>query len=153
MLIPMVLARPDRAFSIASVCLAGSVAGGLAGYVIGASAFDQLGGPILNLLGQSSAADEFIAAYNARGAWVVLFAGLTPFPYKIITILSGAAGLSLPVFVVSSIIARGLRFFLVAALLWKYGDAVREFIERRLGTIMALVFLAAFAFYFLLRSW
>ena len=153
MLIPMVLARPDRAFLIASVCLAASVMGGLLGYVIGATAFDALGGPILQFLGQSSSTEGFVSAYNTHGAWAVLFAGLTPFPYKIITILSGATGLSLPIFIVSSIIARGLRFFLVAALLWKYGDAVREFIEKRLGTVIMLVFAAAVTLYLLEKTW
>ena len=147
MLIPMVLARPDRAFLIAGVCLASSVLGGLFGYLIGALAFDQLGEPILALFGSAHSAEKFMETYNSYGAWAVLFAGLTPFPYKIITILSGASGLSLPVFIVSSIIARGIRFFLVAGLLWRYGERARKLIEKHLGAVLAAALAAAVIIY------
>ena len=91
---------------------------------------------------------EFTQRYNEWGIWVVLTAGVTPFPYKVITILSGATGLSLPVFIVTSFVARGLRFFLVAALLWKFGAPIRDFIERRLGLMFTLfVVLLAGGFY------
>ncbi len=138
LLIPMVLARPHRAFTIAFVCTASSVLGGLAGYALGAVAYDQLGRPILELWGQEEQFARFTAQYNEYGGWAVLVAGITPFPYKIITILSGAAQLSVPVFVLCSMIARGARFFLVAAVLWKFGPPLRAFIEKRLGPLSLL---------------
>lgn len=139
LMIPMILARPDRAFLIAGVALVTSVLGGLLGYAIGAFAFDTIGQPILTSLGKAEAMEAFNGRFADLGFWPVLVAGLTPFPYKVITIMSGWTGLPLGTFVVTSIIARGLRFFIVAGLLWKYGDPIREFIERRLG-LMFVVF-------------
>ncbi|MGB3406187.1 MAG: YqaA family protein [Jannaschia sp.] len=147
MLIPMILAAPRRAWLIAGVCTVSSVLGGLLGYAIGALAFDTLGEPILTALGKADSFQGFTDRYNAFGAWAVLIAGITPFPFKVITILSGLTGLSLPVFIVSSIIARGLRFFIVAALLWKFGAPIRDFIERRLGllfTAFIIILIAGF---------
>lgn len=135
LLIPMILAAPRRAWMIAGVCTLASVAGGMAGYAIGVFAFETLGEPILTALGKADSFEGFRTRYNDWGAWAVLIAGVTPFPYKVITILSGATQLSLPVFIVSSIVARGLRFFIVAALLWKFGAPIRDFIERRLGLV------------------
>ena len=138
LMIPMILAAPQRAFVIASVCLLASVAGGVAGYGIGYFAFEELGRPVLAGLGKL----EQMAAFNARfhdvGSWAVLVAGLTPFPYKVITIMSGWTGLPLASFVIISIIARGLRFFLAAWLLWRYGAPIRDLIERRLGLMFTL---------------
>ena len=94
-----------------------------------------IGKPILDLYNYTVKFSEFQNVYNQWGAWSVFFAGVTPFPYKVITILSGMTGLSLPVFILASIIARGARFFIIAALLWKYGDPIQEFIERRLGAL------------------
>jgi len=140
-MIPMILARPSRAWLIATVALAASVIGGLLGYAIGALAFETLGQPILESLGKAEAAAEFNARFNGVGFWAVLIAGLTPFPYKVITIMSGWTGMPLATFIATSIIARGLRFFVVAALLWKYGAPIRDFIERRLGLMFALFIL------------
>ena len=138
LMIPMILAAPHRAFLIAGVATATSVAGGLFGYWIGAVAFEALGRPMLDFYGKTENFAAFADSYNAWGAWAVLIAGVTPFPYKVITILSGTTGLSLPVFLVASVIARGLRFFLVAALLWRYGAPIRDFIERRLGLMFTI---------------
>ncbi len=137
LMIPMILARPWRAFSVAGVALAGSVLGALLGYWIGAAFFDQIGQPVLQFYGKDAYFDDFRLRYNDWGAWAVLIAGVTPFPFKVITILSGSTGLSLPVFIAASILARGLRFFLVALLLWKFGPPIRDFIERRLGILFA----------------
>ena len=93
---------------------------------------------MLEFYGKDAYFDKFATRYNEFGAWMVLIAGVTPFPYKVITILSGSTGLSLPVFIVASVIARGLRFFIVAALLWKFGAPIRDFIERRLGLMFIL---------------
>lgn len=147
LMIPMIVARPSRAFVIAGVAMVASVLGGMLGYYIGAAMFDSIGQPVLEFYGKTERFDEFATRYNEWGAWAVLIAGVTPFPYKVITILSGTTGLSLPVFILSSIIARGLRFFLIAALLWKFGTPIRDFIERRLGlvfTLFVVVFLGGF---------
>lgn len=138
LMIPMILARPSRAWIIAGLCTAASVTGGLAGYWIGAGLFEQVGRPVLEFYGKDARFDEFALSYNAYGAWAVLIAGVTIFPFKVITILSGSTGLSLPVFLLSSIVARGLRFFLVAALLRRYGEPIRDFIERRLTMVFTL---------------
>jgi len=139
LMIPMVLARPNRAWLIAAVALVSSVLGGLLGYVIGAFAFQEIGQPILDALGKGDAMTAFSERFNDFGFWAVLTAGVTPFPYKVITIMSGWTGMPLGVFIATSILARGIRFFLVAALLWKYGAPIRDFIERRLG-LMTIVF-------------
>lgn len=138
LMIPMILARPNRAFLIAGVCLVASVLGGLLGYAIGALFYDQVGQPILASLGKAEAMAEFNTRFNDFGFWAVLIAGLTPFPYKVITIMSGWTGMPLMTFVVTSIIARGLRFFIVATLLWKFGAPIRDFIEKRLGLMFTL---------------
>ena len=138
LLIPMIIAAPRSALMIAGICMVASVAGGLLGYWIGYSVFETVGRPVLEFYGKDAYFDEFATRYNEYGAWMVLIAGVTPFPYKVITILSGSTGLSLPVFIVASVIARGLRFFIVAALLWKFGAPIRDFIERRLGLMFIL---------------
>ncbi len=138
LMIPMILARPNRAFFIASVCLIASVLGGIAGYAIGALFYDQLGAPILAALDKTDAMLEFNTRFNDLGFWPVLIAGLTPFPYKVITIMSGWTGLPIGTFIITSIIARGIRFFVIAALLRQYGEPLRDFIERRLGLMFTL---------------
>lgn len=138
LLIPMIIAARDRAWLIAGICLAASVTGGILGYAIGALLFDSIGQPILSFYGMEDKFAQFSRSYNEYGAWAVLIAGVTPFPYKVITILSGTTGLSLPVFVISSIIARGLRFFVLAGLLYWFGPPIRSFIEERLGLMFTL---------------
>ncbi|MEE9389478.1 MAG: YqaA family protein, partial [Paracoccaceae bacterium] len=138
LMIPMIIARPNRAFLIAAIAVMASVLGALLGYYIGWGLFESVGKPVLEFYGKAHAAEEFGARFNAYGAWAVLVAGVTPFPFKVITIMSGWTGLSLPVFIVSAIVARGLRFFIIAALLWKFGTPIRDFIERRLGLMFAL---------------
>ena len=138
LMIPMILAAPRRAFWIAFVATVSSVLGGAFGYYIGAVFFETLGLPVLEFYGKTGLFDEFQARYNDYGAWAVLIAGVTPFPYKVITILSGTTGLSFPVCMIASVFARAARFFLVAALLWKFGAPIRDFIERRLGLMFTL---------------
>ena len=141
LMIPMIHARPSRAWLIAAVALVSSVLGGLLGYAIGALAYEQLGQPILEALGKGDAMTEFNTRFNDFGFWAVLTAGVTPFPYKVITIMSGWTSMPLLTFVATSILARGLRFFIVAWLLWKYGAPIRDFIEKRLG-LVTIVFVA-----------
>ncbi len=147
LMIAMIVAAPSRAFVVAGVATVASVLGGLAGYWIGYGAFETVGRPVLEFYGKEDYFAEFQARYNEWGAWAVLIAGVTPFPYKVITILSGATALSLPVFILASIVARALRFFIVATLLWKFGPPIRDFIERRLGlmfTIFVVLLLGGF---------
>ncbi|MFC2967679.1 YqaA family protein [Acidimangrovimonas pyrenivorans] len=141
LIIPMVIARPNRAWLIAAVALAGSVLGGVLGYYIGSALYQTVGEPVLAFYGKLDAVDAFRARFNDYGAWAVLIAGVTPFPYKVITIVSGMTQLNFGVFMVASVVARGLRFFIVAALLWKFGAPIRDFIERRLGLLFTLAML------------
>lgn len=151
LMIPMILARRDRAFLIAGVATLASVLGGLAGYAIGHFAFEEIGQPILAAIGKAEAMSEFNTRFNDFGFWPVLIAGITPFPYKVITIMSGWTGLPLMTFLVTSIIARGFRFFIVAALLRAFGAPIREFIERRLGLMFTLFVLLLLGGFILVR--
>ncbi len=141
MLIPMVLAMPQKAWKIAGLATISSVIGGYFGYGIGVFFFDIIAKPILTFYGYMQQFDVFKEYYHQWGAWIVFGAGITPFPYKIITIASGVVGLDLLTFTVASIIARGMRFYLVAWLLKKYGAPMKVFIEKNLG-ILSVLFLA-----------
>ena len=138
LIIPMVLAAREKAWKIAVVCTVASVIGGLAGYGIGHFLFEEIGKPMLDFYGYGAKFVVFQDTYNEWGAWAVFIAGVTPFPYKVITILSGTTGLDLSVFMISSVLARGLRFFIVAALLWHFGAPIRAFIEKRLGLLFVV---------------
>ena len=141
MLIPMILAAPKKAWSIAGVATVGSVIGAYLGYAIGFYFFQLIAEPLLNFYGYLEKFNSFKDLYNQYGAWIVFGAGVTPFPYKIITIASGVVHMNLIVFTIASIIARGMRFFLVAWLLKKYGETMREFIEKNLGWLSILFLL------------
>jgi membrane protein YqaA with SNARE-associated domain len=139
LLVPMALARPDRAWRLAAICLAGSVIGGALGYLIGYAVFDQLARPLIELYGYGDRFAAFQALYSRWGLWLILVKGLTPIPYKIVTIASGAAKFNFWVFMAASLVTRGARFFLVAALLRFFGTPVRDFIERRLTLVTSLL--------------
>ncbi len=141
LIIPMVLAARERAWRIAAVCTVSSVIGGFAGYAIGLFLFDQVARPILAFYGYMAKFETFQALYNDWGAWIVFGAGVTPFPYKVITIASGLTGLNPVIFGIASVLSRGLRFFLVAGLLWKFGAPIRAFIEAHLGKLATLFFI------------
>ena len=141
LLVPMVLARRRRAWRIAAVCTAGSVLGGLAGYFIGYFLFESLGRPLIDLYGHGEQFARFRASYNAWGWWIVTGAGLTPFPYKVVTIASGVTGLDMTTFVLASLLSRGARFFAEAGLLWYFGPPLKAFIERRMGLVATVFFL------------
>ncbi len=151
LMIPMILARPDRAWLIAGITLIASVLGGLAGYAIGALLFEAVGRPVLEFYDKADEIAAFNARFNALGAWAVLIAGLTPFPFKVITIMSGWTGLSLPVFILCSVVARGARFFIVAALLRRYGEPIRTLIERRLGLLFTALVVLLIGGFWLVR--
>jgi membrane protein YqaA with SNARE-associated domain len=133
MLIPMALARPERAYAMAVWCTAASVAGGLLGYAIGAVLYDSVGAWLIQFYGYGNKVDAFRAAYAQWGALIILLKGLTPIPYKIVTITSGFAGYNIGLFVLFSVISRGTRFFVLAFLLHRYGDRARHIIEKQLG--------------------
>ena len=139
MLIPMVLADRTRAFRLAFICTVASVLGGLLGYGIGVFLFEEIGLPLLEFYGFAPKFAEFQIKYNDWGAWAVFFAGVTPFPYKVITILSGVTALNLAIFFTASVAARGLRFFIIAGLLWKFGDPIRNLIENYMGLLFILL--------------
>jgi membrane protein YqaA with SNARE-associated domain len=133
MLIPMALARPDRAWRYAAICTLTSVAGGILGYLIGAVLYDSVGLWLIRLYGYGDKIDAFREAYVHYGALIILLKGLTPIPYKIVTIASGFAGYNFGLFVGLSLLTRGARFFVEAFLLKRYGPQARVMIEKRLG--------------------
>ncbi|MEM8588315.1 MAG: YqaA family protein [Pseudomonadota bacterium] len=151
LLIPMVLAARDRAWLIAAVCTAASVIGGLAGYGIGYFLFESIGQPVLGFYGYEDRFAAFRTTYDEWGALIVFGAGLTPFPFKVITIASGVFQMNIVVFALASVIARGSRFFLVAALLYWFGPVIRDFIEKRLGLLTILFFVMLVGGFVLLR--
>jgi len=132
MLIPMSLARPDKAWTYATVCTVTSVAGGVLGYVIGAYLYDTVGHWLIALYGYGDKVEAFREAYARWGTVIILLKGLTPIPYKIVTITSGFAGYNIWLFIICSFVARGMRFYLSAFLLNRYGEQVRHIIEKRL---------------------
>jgi membrane protein YqaA with SNARE-associated domain len=145
MLIPMALARPDRAWRYAAICTLTSVAGGMLGYLIGALLYDSVGLWIVRAWGYGDKIEAIRQAFADYGAWIILGKGVTPIPYKIVTIASGFAGYNFVSFVALSLLTRGVRFFAEAFLLKRYGPRARGIIEKRLGfwvTISALVLVA-----------
>jgi membrane protein YqaA with SNARE-associated domain len=138
MLIPMSLARPQKAWFYAAICTLTSVAGGIVGYAIGALLFDSVGQWLINIYGYGDKVEAFRAGYAQYGAWIILLKGLTPIPFKLVTITSGFANYNIWMFIGLSLIARGGRFFIVAILLNRYGVWIRETIEKHLGLVVAL---------------
>lgn len=140
MLVPMVLARREQAWLIATVCTVCSVIGGMVGYAIGYFLWDTLGQWLINLYGMQRGAAEFHDWYAKWGAALILAKGLTPIPFKLVTIISGLAKFNFGIFVITAAITRAIRFFAVTALLRHYGEPIQAFIEKRL-TLVAMSFL------------
>ena len=138
MLLPMSLARSARAWLFATLCTIASVAGGVLGYAIGALLYDSVGTWLINLYHLGDKVEAFRASYAEWGSVIILLKGLTPIPYKLVTITSGFAGYNIWLFVLCSIIARGLRFFIAALLLNRYGEWIRVRIERHLALWVVL---------------
>jgi len=138
LLIPMILAQPARAFRLALLCTLASVAGGLVGYAIGYFLFDAIGRPILEYNHAMAGYEALKAGFAKWGVWIIIIKGMTPIPYKLVTIASGVVHFPLLPFIAASLVSRSLRFFLIALLLWWFGDAAREFIERRLMLMTGL---------------
>jgi len=137
--IPMALAQPRRAWFLAAITTAGSVLGGALGYAIGFYLLNRLAQPIIHFYHYEGAFAAFQGKFARYGVWVILIKGLTPIPYKIVTIAAGAAAFNFPLFMGASLATRGGRFFLEAALLRRFGEPAREFIEQRLGLVTGLV--------------
>ena len=147
MLIPMVLMNPSRAWFFALIATVFSVLGGVFGYIIGAFAYEQFAQPILYTLGKEAEMANFSQKYNDIGLWAVITAGVSPIPFKVITIMSGATNLNFVVFLGASLVSRGIRFFIVAGLLNFYGHEIKNFIERYLNWVfMLFVILLIFGF-------
>ncbi|MBT5266516.1 MAG: DedA family protein [Rhodospirillaceae bacterium] len=140
MIVAMVLATRAKAWRIAAVATVASVVGGFAGYAIGGLFFEAVGRPIVEFYGYGAKFTEFSQMYNEWGAWIVFGAGLTPFPYKVITIASGVTALDPVVFGAASGLARGIRFFAVSAVLWYFGPPIRILLERYLGPVTTVFF-------------
>ena len=151
LLIPMVLAQRAKAWLLAGVCTLFSVGGGLFGYAIGYFLFDAFGGPLLEVWGNQDKLATFERYRDEWGAWIVVAGGFTPLPYKLITIASGAGKLDIGVFILASLLARGLRFYIVAAILWQFGPPARAFIERHLGWVALAAVLILIAVVLALR--
>ncbi|WP_398475081.1 YqaA family protein [Tardiphaga sp.] len=138
MLIPMALARPNKAWLYAGICTITSVAGGVVGYLIGHLLYDSVGQWVIQFYGYGDKVEAFRAGYAEYGAWIILLKGLTPIPYKLVTITSGFANYNIWMFIGLSVIARGARFYVVAILMNRYGVWIRETIEKRLGLWVGL---------------
>lgn len=151
LVVPMVLAAREKAWKIAAVVTVASVLGGIAGYAIGMFLFEAFGQPLVAFYGYGDQFAKFQSLYSEWGAWIVFGAGLTPFPFKVITIASGAVALDPVVFIIAAILARGLRFYVEAALLWKFGPPIKTFIEKRLGLVTLIAFILLLGGFAVLR--
>jgi len=149
LLIPMVLANRSKALKIATVATLTSVFGGSFGYYLGYKFINTIGARIIDFYNLNIQYVEFSQNFNEYGVIAVLTAGITPFPYKVITLASGATNMNLVLFTVTSFIARGLRFGIVAGLLWKFGEPIKEFIEKWINTLALLFVVILFTGFFL----
>jgi membrane protein YqaA with SNARE-associated domain len=151
LMIPMILAQPRRAWWIATVCTVASVIGAFVGYAIGYFLFDAVGRPVLEFYHAMGRYEALKTAFAQWGAWIIILKGLTPIPFKLVTIASGVAQFDLLAFTLACLVSRSLRFFLLAALLWRFGDPVREFIERRLMLVTSAIAAALVGGFLVLR--
>ncbi len=151
MLIPMVVSQPQKAWKIAGVATFASVVGGYLGYAIGYYGYDVIAKPLLSFYGYLEQFENFKQYYNEYGAWIVFAAGITPFPYKVITIASGVVAMNLVTFGLASIVARGLRFFMVAGLLYFFGESIKKFIEKHFNLLSILFFILLFGGFLLIK--
>lgn len=151
MLIPMVLAKRRRAFWIATVCTVASVLGGLLGYYIGHELYDLVGKPIIEFYHQTEKFNDLKDQYNKWGAWIVFIAGITPIPYKVFTIASGVASLDVWIFILASLVSRGLRFFGISLVLYLFGEPMRKFIEQNLSKLLLISLIFLFLGYLIIK--
>jgi membrane protein YqaA with SNARE-associated domain len=138
-LVPMALAKPQAAWRYAAICTVASVLGGIVGYLIGALLFDTVGQWLIGIYGLGGKMEDARRLYDQYGAWFILIKGVTPIPYKLVTIVSGLLHYNFALFVLLSLITRGARFFLLAALLNRFGDQARALLDRHFGLFMVLI--------------
>lgn len=145
MLVPMCIADRLKSWRFAAIATIGSVIGGAFGYALGYYAFESIGQPILKFYGKADSFGDFAQWFNEWGVWIILIKGMTPFPYKVLTITAGVTHMPFMEFMIASIGARAMRFYLVAALLYFFGEPIRDFIERRLSlvTTVAVILLVS----------
>jgi membrane protein YqaA with SNARE-associated domain len=151
LLIPMVLAHPSRAWVYALACTGASVVGGWAGYGIGHFLYDSVGAPVIAFYHLQTQFETFRNIFNTYGAWIVLIKGMTPVPYKLITITAGATGMNLITFSIASVISRGMRFVIEAELLRRFGPSIRPKIDRYLEAILVVLLVLTVGGFFLLK--
>ena len=151
MLVPMVLANRDKAWWYATIATVSSVIGGVAGYAIGYFLLETVGKPILAFYGKTQGLEEFRQLFEQYGFWILLTKGMTPIPYKVLTIAAGVAHMNLATFVGASVVARSMRFFLVAGLLYFFGEPIRDFIEKRLILVTTVVVVSIIAGFVILK--
>jgi membrane protein YqaA with SNARE-associated domain len=151
LLIPMIIAAPTSAFRLAAICTAASVLGGFLGYAIGYFAFAAVGEPVLQFYGMMDRYDALKASFAEWGAWIIILKGMTPIPYKLVTIASGAFHFDFATFTMASAISRSIRFFLLAVLLWRFGAPIRDFIEHRLTLVTSVFVVCLVGGFFVLR--
>ena len=140
-LVPMALAKPQAAWRYAAICTVASVLGGIVGYLIGALLFDTIGQWLIGIYGLGGKMEDARRLYDQYGAWFILIKGVTPIPYKLVTIASGLFHYNFALFVGLSLITRGARFFLLALLLNRFGDQARAFLDRYFGVFMVVIVL------------
>ena len=150
-LVPMALARRDRAWRYAMICTVASVIGGLLGYAIGYFLFESVGRPILEFYKVMGQYHHLKSLFDEWGVWIIVAKGMTPIPYKLVTITSGALHFAILPFILASVVSRSIRFFLVAALIWKFGEPVRTFIEKRLEVVTTVFLVFLVGGFFLIR--
>jgi membrane protein YqaA with SNARE-associated domain len=151
MLAPMCFARPERAYRYALVCTIASVLGALLGYAIGYWLFETVGSAIISVFGYGGKEEELRAQYAEYGAWIIFIKGVTPIPFKLVTIVSGAMAFSIPIFIAACVVTRGIRFFLVAWLFKTFGPTLAPIIEKRVG-LFALLFVVVLVGGFVVAS-
>lgn len=148
MLVPMVMAKPEKAWNYATICTIASVLGGVLGYAIGALLYDTVGAWLISLYGYGNKMDSFRQLYQEHGHWIILIKGLTPIPYKLVTIASGLAGYDIFMFILLSLITRAGRFFIVAGAMNRFGVPLKRMIEAHLmlvGIVSLLAIILGFA--------
>ncbi len=152
LLLPMCIAQRRKALRLALICTIGSVLGGILGYAIGALLFETLGSWVIETYHLQAAFDKFHAGFNEWGVWIILAKGLTPIPYKLVTIASGVAAFPFVPFVLASLVTRGLRFFIVALLVMKFGAPIQTFIEKYLNWVaLGVLLVIALGFWLVLH--
>jgi membrane protein YqaA with SNARE-associated domain len=148
MLVPMMMARPEKAWTYAAICTIASVLGALFGYAIGALLYDSVGAWLMSFYGYGDKMESFRALYQQHGHWIILIKGLTPIPFKLVTIASGLAGYDLFWFIVLCLITRAGRLYVAAGVMNRFGGPLRRLIENNLtlvGIVSVMAILLGFA--------